>query len=222
MLIIELSFQLIERILFKSNILLLFILFSCNNEDESKSLKNDVSSKEQNVSISQSIIDSAKWVAYTTSYLRNDKITCIKDNNLQDDSFNIHQNSSLISFDLSFDRLEKFGDTTVVYMHFFNPSQDYYCSALYNSDIIIFIKEDTLPYRASSSTFPGLVPKLFEVQKNAEIHRTEKLHDSEFSNFSYWYYQKEFVAFITNTKLEINPWLKEECIRRGILKKDSK
>lgn len=189
-------------------IISLFLLSTlCNSCTDKKNVSDYPEIIKQNKL--ETIYDSAKWVIYASNYRLKIKNCYDKDTlhvtNLVD--------SNIVSYDLQLDSLLIKGDTIEIDFDYYLSDKYVVCSTGgYSLDKIIFIKGDSIVYRMSSS-------HKYDDEFLSLIREDEK--NNIWSNeyfFPYKIEQEAFPKFLQSTKHRLNPWLKAEAIKRGILK----
>lgn len=152
--------------------------------------------------------DSAKWIIYASNH-RIDTVVCI-DN---PDTLK-YLNSSVVSLDLYLDTILFREDTTILEFHFFKKNKCNYYTTVPNSlNKLLFIKGDSIVYRMNSG-----------YDYNQEFLSETRCNESKGTWVSeyfkpYKFEKNIFPKYLKESDTKLNPWLKEEAIKRGILDK---
>ena len=149
--------------------------------------------------------DEAKWIVYSSNYHKNG-IYCSQD--YKDSTVNI------VACEAYLDTLVLNEDTTVMKFFFKKdnlqhclPFQDFFINT------IVFINNDTITYRFIEGTFFNNTV----IEQQRQSYNSDSTHYEWAGVFPPLKEQKMFRDFMWNYKGTLDPWLKKEAIRRGML-----
>jgi hypothetical protein len=171
--------------------------------------------KENNL---QSKIDSAKWVVYLASILSENKLYC---HNVDENGFLIEDTLSPVDFhcftslDLYLKEIRFEKDVMLFTFYFLNKEHNRLCGSFKVNTTIGFIKNDEMVYR-DGGDYETLMQG-YELQKEAELERRDKIFDSPKSDYTLYYYNSILQKYLDTTSCKINPWFRNEALRRGVV-----
>ncbi len=161
----------------------------------------------------QNEFDSAKWWLYSSNYHNNGIFCESLEKTFNDSVLNI------VSCNTELDYLLIKGDTIEMKLYFKNNlDTSFYCNTL-NGDYIntfIFIKGENFLYRISH--YFGYNSEVLKLQKDIESDTNRNTGFEKIGFYTMRVENKMFPEFLRTTKAKLNPWLKQEAIKRGILK----
>lgn len=161
-------------------------------------------------------VDSAKWIVYLTSILSDNKMYCNEVDEmgfLIEDTLNPVDFQCFTSLDLYLRKIKFEKDLMLFTFSFLNPEHDKFCNSVEINTTIGFIKDDEMIYRGGGDYEAFLQGS--KLQKEAELEQRDKIYNSEKSGYTLYYYNSILQNYLDTTTCKLNPWFKEEAIKRG-------
>ncbi len=189
--------------------LLLTILIITNCSDN-KSFYPDIITKNR----LEKEYNIAKWLIYSSNY-HNDTIACEL---IEKDSSFVYSNLNIVSCALNLFDLTIKEDTIEMNFSFFLKDSTEICNILEGCEInrIVFIKGDSLAYRLNCGF--SYNSEVLEFQRKLELGIIDYNKHECFGCYPMEIEKIRFKEFLQKTKHKLNPWLKKEAIKRGVLK----
>jgi hypothetical protein len=170
----------------------------------------------------KNLYDKAKWIIYSSNY-HYDGIKCFEfdPNSVSGDKYYISDykvdSINIVCCSLKLDKLKIDKDTTAFIFSMYYKDTLEVCIPKQKAyqNTVIFIKGDDFIYRTGEY---GYNAQFLKQQKELE---NDTAMSNDFEKVGYFSLKKEnilFAKFIRETKYPLHPWLKEEAIKRGILK----
>lgn len=177
-------------------IVLVLIINSCQNHYPKKISKYDLEEE----------YDIALWRMYTTNF-RNDYVYF----------YDVKTPLNIVSCELHFKGLIQENDTISFRFSFFYPDSNMNCTPsgdVFNNQIV-FVDKEKFPYIVGWGLTYNTA--MINNQKEAEKDTIGEIKTIRGIFHPYWAEKRDFEKFLKTTKHPLNPWLKKEAIKRGII-----
>lgn len=159
--------------------------------------------------------DSAKWIVYSSNYNSEGVVFESIGTTYKDTSLNI------ISCSLNLDKLIIKGDTIEMSFYFYINDTNERCypyQAIYKTRVL-FIDNDSIIYRIYADF--DYNNEVLEAQRYLEVNALKE-NSQGYRYYSLKEEESLFPEFLRKTNHKLNPWLKQEAIKRGILFKEDR
>jgi len=171
--------------------------------------------------------DTAKWVVYASNY-RSNYLFCHQNHTkmVADKRFDLIinndtgyvKNINIIDCEIILDELKVYKDTIIMQFYCFVKDTFESCYPRDNFFInqIIFINKSPIIYRIDSES--KYDSTTFKLQREIERDSIKLTNIEYYGFYPLRIEEKTFPLFLRNYKGKINPWLRNEAIKRGVLK----
>lgn len=125
---------------------------------------------------------------------------------------------NIVSCKLQLEDLIKVKDTIDFRFSFFYPDSNMNCMPgnLVFINTIMFINNSDFPFVAGANL--SIEPTMIDYQRIVEQDTLAFIDDPSGKFYPFWSEKRSFAEFLKTTNNPLDPWLKKEAIKRGILK----